>query len=73
MITNLYPPTAVHHDLPETLTLTQKRALRRSVAKVVALGARVDVSPDQMIQMLQAGVSVAELLEYLASKTGEIV
>jgi len=65
--------TAMSRDLAEPLTLAQKEALQRAVAKVVALGAQVGVSADQMILLLQSGLTVGELLEYLAARTGEVV
>jgi len=59
-------------DLAEPLTLAQKEALQRAVAKVVALGAQVRVSADQMIELLKSGLTVGELLDYLAARTGEV-
>jgi thiamine pyrophosphokinase len=63
---------AMSRDQGEPLTLAQKEALQRAVAKVVALGAQVGVSADQMIQLLQSGLTVGELLEYLAARAGEV-
>ena len=59
-------------DESEPLTLAQKEALQRAVVKVVALGAQVGVSADQMIELLKSGPTVRELLEYLAGRTGEV-
>jgi hypothetical protein len=56
----------------EPLTSAQKEALERAVVKVVALGAQVGVSADQMIELLKSGLTVRELLEYLAGRTGEV-
>jgi len=64
--------TAMSRDLTEPLTLAQKEALQRAVAKVVALGAQVGVSADQMIVLLESGLTVGELLDYLAARTGEV-
>jgi hypothetical protein len=64
--------TAMSRDLTEPLTLAQKEALQRAVAKVVALGAQVGVSADQMILLLESGLTVRELLDYLAARTGEV-
>jgi hypothetical protein len=61
-----------NRDESEALTLAQKEALQRAVVKVVALGAQVGVSADQMIELLKSGLSVRELLEYLAGRTGEV-
>jgi len=63
---------AMSRDLAEPLTLAQKEALQRAVAKIVALGAQVGVSADQMILLLESGLTVGELLEYLAARTGEV-
>jgi hypothetical protein len=68
--TPLTPATS--GDESEPLTLAQKEALRRAVVKVVALGAQVGVSADQMIELLKSGLTVRELLEYLAGRTGEV-
>ncbi len=59
------------YDLAEPLSLAQKESLQRAVAKIVALGARVGVSADQMIELLKAGFTVRELLQYLAARTGD--
>ena len=72
MTTELRVFSAASHDPTEPLTLAQEEALQRAVAKVVALGAQVGVSADQMILLLQSGMTVGELLEYLAARTGEI-
>jgi hypothetical protein len=57
------------HALPadEPLTMSQKQLLESAVAKIVVLGEQVGISPDDMIALLQAGVSVRELLDYLAA------
>lgn len=46
----------------------QQEVLRRAVAKVVELGKRKGVSAEQMIQMLESGLTVKGLLEYLMSQ-----
>jgi hypothetical protein len=63
---------ALKHDLTEPLTLAQKEALQRAVAKIVALGAEVGVTADQMILLLESGLTVGELLECLAARAGEV-
>ncbi|MGB6386671.1 MAG: hypothetical protein WBE45_12115 [Terriglobales bacterium] len=80
MATELHPPTAINHvfnkdlveDLAESLTPKQKEALQRAVAKIVALGVQVGVNADQMIQLLRSGLTVRELLEYVAARTGDV-
>jgi hypothetical protein len=72
MITELRLSSVAPHDPTEALTSEQKEALQRVVAKVVALGAQVGVSADQMILLLQSGLTPGELLDYLAARTGEV-
>jgi hypothetical protein len=59
--------------VPETLTLAQKEMLERAVAKLVLVGEQVGVSADQMILLLESGLTVRELLEYLAARDVGIV
>ncbi len=56
----------------EPLSFTQREVLERAVAKVVLMGEGVGVSPDQMILLLQSGLTVRELLDYLAARSREI-
>jgi hypothetical protein len=60
------------HDLADSLSLAQKEALERAVAKIVVLGAQVGVSADQMILLLQSGLTVGELLQVLAARAGDV-
>jgi len=55
-------------DSPDPMTLPQKAVLERAVAKIVLLGEQVGVSTDQMILLLNSGLTVGELLEYLATR-----
>jgi hypothetical protein len=57
----------------EPLSFTQRQLLEKAVAKVVLMGERVGVSPDHMILLLQSGLTVKELLDYLAARNQEIV
>jgi len=50
-----------------TLTTDQEEVLTRALAKVVVLGEEIGVTTDQMIRMLDSGMSVRELLEYLVT------
>jgi len=70
--TELHLIAALSHNLAEPLTETQKEALQRAVTKIVALGAQVGVNTDQMILLLESGLTVGELLEYLAARSGEV-
>jgi hypothetical protein len=72
MTTELHLIAALSHNLAESLTVTQKEALQRAVTKIVALGAQVGVNADQMILLLESGLTVGELLEYLAARSGEV-
>ena len=56
----------------EALTTAQEETLRRAVAKVVELGAQTGVTTDEMIHLLDSGLNVGELLEYLAARSGEV-
>jgi hypothetical protein len=56
----------------EPHTIAQQALLKRAVAKLVLIGELVGVSTDQMILLLESGLTVGELLDYLALKSGEI-
>jgi len=72
VITGRQEVPAPIRDESEPLTFAQKEALQRAVVKVVKLGEQVGVSADQMIELLESGLTVRELLEYLAARTGEV-
>jgi len=72
MTTELNLIAALSHNLAEPLTVAQKGALQRAVTKIVALGAHAGVNRDQMILLLESGLAVGELLEYLAARCGEV-
>jgi hypothetical protein len=61
-----------NHDLNERLSLEQKEILQSAVAKIVAYGEIVGVSASQMAELLRSGLTVRELLDYLAARTSEI-
>jgi hypothetical protein len=54
----------------ETHTLNEEetRLMDQAIAKLVFVGDRVGVTPEEMISMLESGMSVSELLAFLASK-----
>ena len=58
-------------DLAESLNIGQQEVLERAVGKMVLLGKQVGVSPDQMILLLESGLTVVDLLEYLAVRNGQ--
>ena len=70
MATEFDLTAALSCDLAEPLTPAQKRALERSVAKIVTLGAQVGVSSEQMVILLKSGLTVGELLDYLSARVG---
>jgi hypothetical protein len=55
-------------DSLEPRNLYQQQVLERAVAKLVVYGERVGISTDEMIQMLAAGLTVGELLEYVLGR-----
>lgn len=54
-------------DSPDSDSHQPSTALERAVAKIILLGATVGVSADLMIGLLDAGMTVEELLEYVLS------
>ena len=58
-------------DLAESLNIGQQEVLERALGKMVLLGKQVGVSPDQMILLLESGLTVVDLLEYLAVGNGQ--
>ena len=59
------------HDLAESLNIGRPEVLEQAVGKMVLLGKQVGVSPNQMILLLESGLTVIELLEYLAVRNGQ--
>ena len=72
MTTQLHLVAALSKNLTEPLTVAQKEALQRAVTKIVALGAQSGLNADQMILLSESGLTVGELLEYLAARSGEV-
>ena len=62
--------SGISEDHSGAQALEQQEVLRRAVAKVVMLGEQVGVSTDQMISLLEEGLTVRELLEYLVIRSG---
>ncbi len=62
----VHPAANAGPDLVESPTYAQPEVLEQAVAKLVLLGKQVGVSADQMIQLLESGFTVAELVVYLA-------
>jgi hypothetical protein len=57
-------------DPLELFPFANREVLERAVAKVVLLGEQVGVGTEQMICLLDSGLTVRELLEYLAARAG---
>jgi hypothetical protein len=51
---------------------SQQELLERAVAKLVLIGEQVGVSAGQMIVLLESGLTIGELLEYLDLRNGQI-
>jgi len=66
-------PAVLSHAQADPLTFTQRETLLRDVAKMIALGAKTGVSVEQMIDLLTSGLTVRELLQYVAARSGEVV
>ena len=50
----------------------QQEVLKRAVAKMVMLGEQIGVSTDQMVLLLDSGLTVRELLGYLLSQKTDL-
>jgi hypothetical protein len=59
-------------DWAGPLARDQQEVLKRAIAKMVVFGEQVGVSTDQMILLLEAGLTVRELLEYLMSRETDL-
>ena len=58
---------------PEVLNLRQREVLQRAVGKLIVIGQRVGVTADDMILLLQSGLTVEELLDYVAASERPVV
>lgn len=62
----------VAHPVADDLTQEQVVLLETAVEKIVHFAEQVGVTPDEMIALLDSGMEVGGLLDYLASKTQRI-
>ncbi len=46
--------------------------LQRAVTKIVVLGEQVGVTADKMVELLEEGLTVGQLLQYLTARSREI-
>lgn len=44
--------------------------LQMALEKLVRFGQQVGIGPDEMIRLLESGITLSELLRYVASKSG---
>jgi hypothetical protein len=58
-------------DVFESLSCADEAVLQRAIAKLVSLGRQVAVGPEEMISLLESGMDVVELVEYLSSRRRE--
>jgi hypothetical protein len=58
-------------DPSESLPRSEKEILERALAKLVLAGEQVGIDAAQMIQLLDDGMTVKELLELVLAMTGE--
>jgi len=55
-------------DVTESQSFSEQEVLERAIAKLVLLGKQVGVSADQMIVLLESGLTMVELVECLAAR-----
>ena len=65
------PVYSEDREVVTSLTFAEREILERAVAKVVLLGEQVGVSVEQMILLLESGLTVGELVEYLVDRSGQ--
>lgn len=63
-----YPAANRQPEVTECLSAADEAVLEGAIVKLVFLGRQVGVSPDEMIQLLESGLTVRELLEFLAAQ-----
>lgn len=59
-------------DYSDPPTIAQREVLKRALAKLVLVGEQTGVSTDDMIEMLDSGMSVWELLEYVLTRAADV-
>lgn len=71
-MSNVHSISEVRPHRAEPLNFSQRAVLERAVAKVVLIGELAGISADQMILLLESGLTVGELLEYLGQRTRQV-
>ncbi len=69
---HFYSMSNFSREFEDHRTFSQHEVLERAIAKLVMIGEEVGVSAGQMIELLQSGLTVSELLAYLALRNNEI-
>ncbi len=69
---HLYSISNFRQEFEDRRTFNQPEVLERAIAKLVLIGEDVGVSAGQMIELLESGLTVGELLAYLALRSNEI-
>ena len=54
-------------------TIAQMEVLERALAKLVLVGERAGIGMDEMIELLESGMSVWQLLEYVFTRAADVV
>jgi hypothetical protein len=72
-MSNVHSISEIRPASGESLSFAQQEVLERAVAKIVLLGELVGVSTDQMILLLESGLTVGELLEYIGLRTRQVI
>jgi len=65
-MSHAFPVIGPDFDPVESLTVADREILERAVTKLALLGSQVGVDVNQMINMLECGMTVPELLAYLS-------
>ncbi len=66
----VHPAADVVSEGLESLTYADEAVLERAIVKLVLLGEQVGVGPGEMISLLDSGLSVVDLVEYMANRRG---
>jgi hypothetical protein len=62
----------VNHPNYEEFLGEHRRLLKQAVEKVVRVAQRVGVTPEELVSLLDSGISIPDLLAFLASETSGV-